>query len=137
MHKKKFSFYTEDYLQQKFSLNTKEDNLWVNGSICPDINLVNAIKSLSDNQCLKHNETLIAFGYFAGATYRNGSKNIHEGQVIGVVGAEPLPRASFQRREKGGATEDSVLCLCVCVCPSGPPKRKNRNPAISFILVPI
>ena len=57
----KCSFYTEDYLQQKFSLNTKEDNLWVNGSICPDINLVKAIKSLSDNQCLKHNETLIAY----------------------------------------------------------------------------
>ena len=45
----------------KFSLKTKEDNLWVNGSICPDINLVKAIKSLSDNQCLKHNETLIAY----------------------------------------------------------------------------
>ena len=57
----KCSFYTENYLQQKFSLNTKEDNLWVNGSICPDINLVNAIKSLSYNQCLKHNETLIAY----------------------------------------------------------------------------
>ena len=57
----KCSFYTEDYLQQKFSLKTKEDNLWVNGSICPDINLVKAIKSLSDNQCLKHNETLIAY----------------------------------------------------------------------------
>ena len=57
----KCSFYTEDYLQQKFSLKTKEDNLWVNGSICPDINLVKAIKSLSYNQCLKHNETLIAY----------------------------------------------------------------------------
>ena len=41
----KCSFYTEDYLQQKFSLKTKEDNFWVNGSICPDINLVKAIKS--------------------------------------------------------------------------------------------
>ena len=57
----KCSFYTEDYLQQKFSLNTKEDNLWINGSICPNVNLVKAIKSLSDNQCLKHNETLIAY----------------------------------------------------------------------------
>ena len=55
------SFYTEDYLQQKFSLIIKDDNLWINGSICPDINLVNAIKSLKDNQCLKHNETLIAY----------------------------------------------------------------------------
>ena len=33
-------------------------------------------------------------------------------------GAEPLPRASFLRREKGGATEDSVLCVCLCVCVS-------------------
>ena len=40
-------FIYEDYLQQKFSLKTKEDNLWVNSSICPDINLVKAIKSLS------------------------------------------------------------------------------------------
>ena len=57
----KCSFYTEDYLQQKFSLIIKDDNLWINGSICPDNNLVNAIKSLKDNQCLKHNETLIAY----------------------------------------------------------------------------
>ncbi|MAZ55354.1 MAG: glucose-1-phosphate thymidylyltransferase [Flavobacteriales bacterium] len=57
----KFSFYTEDYLQQKFSLITEEDNLWVNGSICPDTNLVSAIKSLSNNQCLKQNDTLIAY----------------------------------------------------------------------------
>tara|TARA_B100000886_G_scaffold323372_1_gene267131 strand:- start:4017 stop:5171 length:1155 start_codon:yes stop_codon:yes gene_type:complete len=59
--KTKFSFYTEEYLQQKFSLKTKEDNLWINGSICPNVNLVKAIKSLSNNQCLKHNETLIAY----------------------------------------------------------------------------
>ena len=59
--KTKFSFYTEDYLQQKFSLITKEDNLWVNGSICPDTNLVSAIQSLSENQCLMQNETLIAY----------------------------------------------------------------------------
>ncbi len=59
--KTKFSFYTEDYLQQKFSLITKEDNLWVNGSICPDTNLVSAIQSLSVNQCLMQNETLIAY----------------------------------------------------------------------------
>ena len=47
-------------LQQKFSLIIKDDN-WINGSICPDNNLVNAIKSLKDNQCLKHNDTLIAY----------------------------------------------------------------------------
>ena len=29
-------------------------------------------------------------------------------------GAEPLPRASFLRRERGGASEDSVLCVSVC-----------------------
>ena len=57
----KCSFYTEDYLQQKFSLIRNDDNLWINGSVCPDLNLVKAIKSLADNQCLKRNETLIAY----------------------------------------------------------------------------
>ena len=57
----KCSFYTEDYLQQKFSMITEDDNLWVNGSICPDTNLVSAIQSLSVNQCLMQNETLIAY----------------------------------------------------------------------------
>ena len=36
--------------------------------------------------------------------------------IVEWGGAEPLPRASFQRREKGGATEDSVLCVSVCLC---------------------
>ena len=39
-------------------------------------------------------------------------------------GAEPFPRASFLRREKGGATEDPVLCVSVCVSPFGSPKHK-------------
>ena len=40
-----------------------------------------------------------------------------------------VPRASFLRREKGGAAEDSVLFMYICgyVCPSGPPKRKKRK----------
>ena len=46
-----------------------------------------------------------------------------EATILEWGGAEPLPRTSFQWREKGGATEDPVLCLCVC--PSGPPKRKK------------
>ena len=55
------SFYSEDYLQQKFSLITRDDNFWINGSICPNDELVKATLSLDKNQCLKQNDTLIAY----------------------------------------------------------------------------
>lgn len=57
----KCSFFTEDYLQQKFPLTTTQDNCWINGSICPDAELVEAINSLEENQCLKQNDTIIAY----------------------------------------------------------------------------
>lgn len=57
----KCSFSTEDYLQHKFLLNTAKDNYWINGSICPNAELVKAINSLEENQCLKQNDTVIAY----------------------------------------------------------------------------
>ena len=57
----KCSFFTEDYLQHKFLLNTAKDNYWINGSICPNAELVKAINSLEENQCLKQNDTVIAY----------------------------------------------------------------------------
>ena len=55
------SYSTENYLQQKFPLISKDDNLWINGSICPNSELVEAIMSLNNNQCLKQNDTIIAY----------------------------------------------------------------------------
>ena len=57
----KCSFFTEDYLRQKFPLNSTQDNCWINGSICPNAELVKAIHSLEENQCLKQDDTLIAY----------------------------------------------------------------------------
>ena len=51
----------------------------------------------------------------------------NDGSWLEWGGAEPLPRASFLRREKGGATEDSVLCVCLCVRIAETKKWKSRD----------
>jgi len=55
------SFSTEEYLRKKFPLKISADNIWINGSVCPDDNLLKEIHSLSINQCLKKGEVLLAF----------------------------------------------------------------------------
>ena len=40
------SWLTQDYLQEKFPLNTTRDNLLINGAICPDGELVKAVQGL-------------------------------------------------------------------------------------------
>jgi UDP-N-acetylglucosamine diphosphorylase/glucosamine-1-phosphate N-acetyltransferase len=54
------SFYTRDYLQAKFPAKIEDDNLFINGAICPDENLIEAIQSLQTGQALKYNEQLLA-----------------------------------------------------------------------------
>ncbi len=57
-----FSVSTEDYLAKKFPFNfsKKEDNIWINGSVIPTIELLKAIKALKKYEDLKSGETLIA-----------------------------------------------------------------------------
>ena len=55
------SFLTEEYLNLKYPLKALTDNVWVNGSICPNQHLVNAIRGLQNNQCLKKDQTIIAY----------------------------------------------------------------------------
>lgn len=55
------SFLTEDYLSEKFSLTTEDDNIWINGSVCPDNLLIQFIQGLKVNQCLKKDDTVIAY----------------------------------------------------------------------------
>lgn len=55
------SFLTENYLSSKYPLTMLDDNVWINGSICPNLNLVNAILDLQSNQCLIKNQTIIAY----------------------------------------------------------------------------
>jgi len=55
-----FSFHTRDYLQGKFEIKISEDNLFINGAVCPDAALVTAINQLELGQALKLDDTLVA-----------------------------------------------------------------------------
>ena len=55
-----YSFLTEEYLQEKFPKELAEDNLCINGSICPDEELLNAIKFLQEGEALVSAGLLIA-----------------------------------------------------------------------------
>lgn len=45
-------FKTADYLQEKFPFNSSENNLYINGSVCPDEPLLEAIDKLTTGQAL-------------------------------------------------------------------------------------
>lgn len=54
-----YSFYTQPYLQAKFPVNYTVDNIFINGSVCPDEDLVIAINQLEDGEALKSGDLLI------------------------------------------------------------------------------
>jgi UDP-N-acetylglucosamine diphosphorylase/glucosamine-1-phosphate N-acetyltransferase len=54
------SFKTQDYLQQKFPVNTSNDDLLINGAVCPDQKLADTVKSLPPQYYLVKNQLLIA-----------------------------------------------------------------------------
>jgi UDP-N-acetylglucosamine diphosphorylase/glucosamine-1-phosphate N-acetyltransferase len=58
--KSAYSFQTLDYLKIKFPVNIEADNVFINGAVCPDENLVEAIDKLQTGQALKYNDQLIA-----------------------------------------------------------------------------
>jgi UDP-N-acetylglucosamine diphosphorylase/glucosamine-1-phosphate N-acetyltransferase len=54
------SFHTLDYLQAKFPVKIEADNLFINGAVCPDENLLEAINTLQTGEALKYNDQLLA-----------------------------------------------------------------------------
>ena len=54
------SFLTQPHLQTKFPLKKEEDNLLINGAVCPDEKLLEAIEELALGHCLYYNDVLIA-----------------------------------------------------------------------------
>ena len=58
--KKEYSFYTVDYLRVKFPAKYEADNLFINGAVCPDEGLLEAIDKLQTGEALKYNEQLLA-----------------------------------------------------------------------------
>jgi UDP-N-acetylglucosamine diphosphorylase/glucosamine-1-phosphate N-acetyltransferase len=55
-----YSFQTQPYLQAKYPLKKGADDLYINGSVCPDDNLLEAISQLKTGEALKQGEFLIA-----------------------------------------------------------------------------
>ncbi|MEY3679148.1 MAG: hypothetical protein RI924_1289 [Bacteroidota bacterium] len=54
------AFHTADYLQPKFPILADADNLLINGSICPDEQLCEAVQALGKGEALVQEELLIA-----------------------------------------------------------------------------
>src|SRR5687767_4367937 len=53
-------FKTEEYLQKKFLLHSTDQNLLINGAVCPDQKLVDTIRSLPQGYFLVKGSLLIA-----------------------------------------------------------------------------
>lgn len=59
--KERTSTLTESYLQQKFPLLTTQDNVWINGGICPTKMLVEQIQALQVGESLVQGKELLAY----------------------------------------------------------------------------
>lgn len=70
----KGSFVTEEYLREKFPLSIGEDNLFINGSILPDKNLLNSIRNLKTDSRLMSGEIILA-QRLAGTALKGFEKN--------------------------------------------------------------
>ena len=73
---KPVSFSTESYLSKKFPRHAAPESLFVNGSLCPDTGLLQAILKLASGESLMKGETLLAT---RGSSHQNpaipGQKN--------------------------------------------------------------
>jgi len=56
-----FSFSTEAYLQAKYPMVVSDDNIFINGSVLPNENLVTAVSSLLPNNALVKEGKVLAF----------------------------------------------------------------------------
>jgi len=56
-----FSYFTADYLSEKYPLTTGPDNLCINGRLLPNPTLISAIKALQLNQSLEANGITLAY----------------------------------------------------------------------------
>jgi UDP-N-acetylglucosamine diphosphorylase/glucosamine-1-phosphate N-acetyltransferase len=55
-----YSFYTQSWLKGKFPLNIEDENIFINGAVCPDEFLIEAIDRLKIGEALKADGCLIA-----------------------------------------------------------------------------
>ncbi|MFW5761584.1 MAG: GlmU family protein [Cyclobacteriaceae bacterium] len=77
------SFLTTDYLQEKFGLAINQENLLINGALCPDTGVLDAIDNLNTGDALYQNDVLLAY-----KTSENGVRqfiNLHKSKEVRVV----------------------------------------------------
>ena len=55
------SIISQDYLNKKFTTSIQDDNVFINGAVCPNKNLVDQIKNLSLNTAIMQDGLLLAF----------------------------------------------------------------------------
>ncbi len=53
------SYQTENYLRSRFPLNTTTDNIYINGALCPDTDLVERISNLPSETALYSDQNLV------------------------------------------------------------------------------
>lgn len=54
------SYHTADYLSKKFPLQATDENLFINGAVCPNDELMAEIEKLKEGESIIQNDTLIA-----------------------------------------------------------------------------
>ena len=75
---------TEDYLSKKFPFTPGDQNIWINGAVCPDSNLFDEIKRLKKGQSLIAGDLLIA------CNSGNEKELVTEGKDSIATRSEPL-----------------------------------------------
>jgi len=74
--KTKTSTLTETYLSAKYPISKAEQNILINGSVCPNINLINEINNLKPNQALVTEDSIIALHILAEDLDESGEMDI-------------------------------------------------------------
>jgi len=78
----KTSSLTEGYLSRKFPIVKEDNNILINGSVCPDAAMVKAIKNLQHDQTLVYDETIIAIRITAEDLDASGESSSEGGEEI-------------------------------------------------------
>lgn len=92
-HLGKKPFYkTADYLQEKFPFKSSEENLYINGSVCPDESILEAVDKLNPGQAL------VSGGDVLIAVKQTGSADFDAADLVGfevIHHVDPFTRIVF------------------------------------------
>ena len=110
----KISFETQDYLQAKYPMNLAEDNVFINGCVCPNPELVEVIKNLSENTVVISKDKILAYRcaendptidvFKNSITFEGNFLSINQLTDIFVHNGEAI-KADFERITKGRTSQ--------------------------------